>query len=297
MAKNKYYAVKKGRKTGIFNRWEDCKKQIEGFSGAVYKGFTNYEDAYNFVNGEIKDKEIKGKNTNQIEAYVDGSYFEEYNKYSYGCAILHKDEVIKLSGVGDNEKYVAMRNVAGEILGAMKSIEWAYENKYDLITVYHDYEGIERWANGSWKANKQGTKEYVAFIKKYRRYLKIEFQKVKAHSGNNYNDEADNLAKQAILNEVKESNIEEDAYDEMLKVFEKIMGNKDKTKNSIEFIFKQYRVSESKLKKFVKEIWALKGNDKKEIDRIYLAVDIQNSKIKWSIKTKEGKNEEFKIYI
>ncbi|MCY6355179.1 ribonuclease H family protein [Clostridium sp. ZS2-4] len=297
MAKNKYYAVKKGRKTGIFNSWEECKKQIEGFSGAIYKGFASYEDAYNFVNGEIKNKVTHKKNIKQIEAYVDGSYFEEYNKYSYGCVILKKDEVIKLSGIGENENYVVMRNVAGELLGAMKVIEWAYENNYDLITIHHDYEGIERWANGSWKANKQGTKEYVEFIRKYRQYLKIQFKKVKAHSGNVYNDEADNLAKQAILGEIKESIIEEKAFDERIKVFDKVMSSKDRTKNSIEFIFKQYRISESKLKKFVKEIWVLKGNDKNEIDSINLEVDIQNSKIEWSIKTKEGKNQEFKIYI
>ena len=41
MAKKKYYVVWKGIKTGIFSEWEECKKQVKGFSGAIYKSFNN----------------------------------------------------------------------------------------------------------------------------------------------------------------------------------------------------------------------------------------------------------------
>ena len=34
-----YYAVKKGRETGIFESWEECQKQITGLSGAEFKKF------------------------------------------------------------------------------------------------------------------------------------------------------------------------------------------------------------------------------------------------------------------
>jgi len=39
MSSKKYYAVLKGRKTGIFDSWEQCEEQIKGFSGALYKSF------------------------------------------------------------------------------------------------------------------------------------------------------------------------------------------------------------------------------------------------------------------
>ena len=32
----KYYAVKKGLKTGIFRTWDECKASVNGYSGAVY---------------------------------------------------------------------------------------------------------------------------------------------------------------------------------------------------------------------------------------------------------------------
>ena len=50
MAK-KYYAVKKGRKTGVFETWDECKQSVSGFSGAAYKSFTTREEASAFVNG------------------------------------------------------------------------------------------------------------------------------------------------------------------------------------------------------------------------------------------------------
>jgi ribonuclease HI len=45
----KYYAVKVGRKTGVFNNWEECKEQVEGFENAEYKSFSKLEDANNFL--------------------------------------------------------------------------------------------------------------------------------------------------------------------------------------------------------------------------------------------------------
>ena len=39
MAVKKYYAVKKGRETGIFDNWDKCKSLVMGFNGAIYKSF------------------------------------------------------------------------------------------------------------------------------------------------------------------------------------------------------------------------------------------------------------------
>lgn len=41
--KNKYYVVWRGRLTGIFNSWDECRKQIEGYEGAQYKGYPTLE--------------------------------------------------------------------------------------------------------------------------------------------------------------------------------------------------------------------------------------------------------------
>lgn len=43
--KKKYYAVLKGKTTGIFTTWADCERQVKGFSGAIYKSFKTREEA------------------------------------------------------------------------------------------------------------------------------------------------------------------------------------------------------------------------------------------------------------
>lgn len=45
MASRKFYVVFKGYQPGIYDTWEECKAQIDGFSGASYKGYSNCEEA------------------------------------------------------------------------------------------------------------------------------------------------------------------------------------------------------------------------------------------------------------
>lgn len=45
MAKKKYYAVLRGRQTGIFDSWADCEQQIADFSCAVYRAFKTRGEA------------------------------------------------------------------------------------------------------------------------------------------------------------------------------------------------------------------------------------------------------------
>ncbi|CAK7909739.1 hypothetical protein CAAN1_21S00320 [[Candida] anglica] len=46
-----YYAVSKGRTTGVFNSWEACKSQVYGFGGARYKKFDTVAEASKFAFG------------------------------------------------------------------------------------------------------------------------------------------------------------------------------------------------------------------------------------------------------
>ena len=45
----KYYAVKKGRKPGVYQSWAECKATVDGFPGAVYKSFKTREEAVAFA--------------------------------------------------------------------------------------------------------------------------------------------------------------------------------------------------------------------------------------------------------
>jgi ribonuclease HI len=39
--KTKYYVVWKGRKVGVFSSWDECARQVHGFTGARYKSFAS----------------------------------------------------------------------------------------------------------------------------------------------------------------------------------------------------------------------------------------------------------------
>lgn len=140
-----------------------------------------------------KDEAIK--KTIQPYSYVDGTY--KNGVYGYGGFIVDKNgERHILQGHGSDDDYVGMRNVAGEIKGAMAAIKYAIEHNFDSLLIYYDYNGIEYWATGKWQANKKGTMEYKDYVSKCP--VKLSFKHVKGHSGIAGNELADRLAKEAI---------------------------------------------------------------------------------------------------
>ena len=210
MAKKKIYAVRKGHKTGLFNTWAECQKATAGYSGAEFRGFTEKEEALAFLNMETtktvsgdKSKEAAGVvevPESMVIAYVDGSFEKSIGRYAFGCVLLTPDgQEIRESGSGSDPAGVAIRNVAGEMLGAMNAVKWAQENGYPAVEIRYDYEGVEKWVTGVWRAKTPLTSKYAAHMQEAAEQIKISFCKVAAHTGNHYNEEADQLAKSALL--------------------------------------------------------------------------------------------------
>lgn len=200
MAK-KYYAVRKGKQIGIFATWDDCKMQVEGYSGAEYKSFKTQEEAENY----LQCKNVGNTETieeqplvDAVEIYVDGSYCSETNAFSYGMIILQGTEEFRFSEKIDNSELAQMHNVAGEIKGAEAAMKYAVDHGIKKIIIYHDYEGIAKWCTGEWKATKSGTQAYKNLYNQIKEKVNIEFVKVAGHSNNKYNDIADELAKAAL---------------------------------------------------------------------------------------------------
>ena len=54
MAKKKFYAVKKGLTTGIFDTWEKCQAAVKGYPGAEFKGFATEEEARAYLDPEVE---------------------------------------------------------------------------------------------------------------------------------------------------------------------------------------------------------------------------------------------------
>lgn len=197
MAKKKVYAVRKGYTIGIFNSWEECKKNIDGFSGAEYKSYSTIEEAQAYIDGvDIAAKHVEqAADQNTVIAYVDGSFDADKRVYSFGCVLITPEmEIIKEYNCGNKEEALPSRNVAGELAGAMYAIKWTVEHGFKSIIIRHDYEGLSKWFSGEWKANSFVAIEYIEFLRTYKGLINISFEKITAHTNDKYNEEADRLA-------------------------------------------------------------------------------------------------------
>ena len=135
---------------------------------------------------------------NKAIAYVDGSYNPDENAFSYGCLLVIANEMKTFSEAFYNSEMSSMRNVAGEIVASTQAMLYCVSNNITELDLYYDYKGIECWCTGEWKTNKVYTQQYKDYYDSIKDILKVNFKKVKSHSGDKYNDEVDILAKKAL---------------------------------------------------------------------------------------------------
>ncbi|XP_072263668.1 ribonuclease H1 [Pyxicephalus adspersus] len=57
-----FYAVRRGRRPGVYNTWDECKQQVDRFAAARYKKFASEEEAWKFVreNDGVPSKSTEG---------------------------------------------------------------------------------------------------------------------------------------------------------------------------------------------------------------------------------------------
>ena len=124
----KFYAVKKGRKPGIYMSWDACKAQVMGFPNARYKGFKTKAEAEAFLNPDAN--ELMQIDEDTLVAYVDGSYDHSQKRFSYGMVLMHDGIERYFAYPYEDKELATMRNVAGEIKGSEAAMRFAKENGY-----------------------------------------------------------------------------------------------------------------------------------------------------------------------
>ncbi len=258
----KFYAVKSGRKTGVFTTWAECEKQVKGYKGARYKSFPTKEEAEEFINGYGSSRKVIRKD--DLNIYVDGSYSKRLKKAGFGCVFVINEVVIHTvakEAVIDVEE--DLWNVSAEIAGVLYAVEWAINNKYPTVNIFYDYEGLEKWYSKEWKANKKTTKNYVSKLNQLTENISVNFVKVKAHTGDTFNELADQLAKSAIDNVdilkndmkpiVNEVSNDSEADVMSLTDFYKIVGKMDEEKLKVKY--KGLIINDNAIIKIAKYFW------------------------------------------
>lgn len=142
------------------------------------------------------EKQKMNANELFLNIYVDGSHCSLENINGVGCVMVEKDKEIHT--ISKQTKGNDQWNVGAEIDSALTAVNWAMDNGYEAVIINYDYLGIEMWATGSWNANNPITSSYARRMREAAQHIDIRFRKVKAHSGNFFNDLADKMARQAI---------------------------------------------------------------------------------------------------
>ena len=252
-----YYAVHKGRKTGIYTSWTECKKQIDKYDGAIFKKFTDKTSAENFVkegfgenkkprcvvrkenddkknNIKIADETIEDE-TDKIFIYTDGSCIKFKNNISkggYGIYIPEKN--VKVSYPLLNQK---ITNNRAEMTAIIESIK--YLDEFDLlkkICIFTDSQYSMYIFNGTGERyEKNGFKNEgkdvpnIDLIKKLlelKRTYNIVLLKVRAHTDKKDkhslgNDVADKLAHEGSSTKDGINNIFKGEYDDIPEIIDK----------------------------------------------------------------------------
>ena len=69
MAKKKFFVVWEGKEPGIYRSWDECKRQIHGYGGALYKGFATEAEAreamtspcWDYIGKNAKEKKLSSE--------------------------------------------------------------------------------------------------------------------------------------------------------------------------------------------------------------------------------------------
>ena len=203
--------------------------------GHVNLYYSPKKDKFSLKSHELKDKSIvpdlkacwnppsslghTGTITKAItpgyQIYVDGSYIDD--AIGYGVVVLKDGKsVTELYGPVTDDALQSMRQVSGELQAVYESLAWCQANSVREISIFYDYAGIEKWATGEWNANKPATRAYVEFLRDCP--VTVHWRKIKSHSGDQWNDRADQLAK---LGARQSKNHKEGSRDPLVELHEK----------------------------------------------------------------------------
>ena len=209
MAK-KVYAIKEGFnfntnekiENKIVDTWAECLKYVKGVKGAKYKSFEDINEAKKFLNdaGDILKKEDNNYPKDCLHIYVDGSYNATTEEYSYGMVAVKNDVVLHIkSGAGKSDSAKNIRQIAGELEGAVKGVQYALSKGEKKVVIFHDYIGICYHATGFWDRKEESSKEYYNKMQKLMSSgIEVIFVKVDSHTGDLFNELVDEKCKEKL---------------------------------------------------------------------------------------------------
>lgn len=186
----------------IVNTWAECLSYVKGVKGAKYKSFEDINDANSYLNegNRMLKKSDENYPNDCLHVYVDGSYNAFDERYSYGMVAVRDNIVEHIeSGAGKGNSDRNIRQIAGELKGAVRAVEYAVEKGEKKLVIFHDYEGIAHHATGAWSRKEASSMEYYEKMQQLMKSgIEIIFVKVDSHTGDFFNELVDEKCKECL---------------------------------------------------------------------------------------------------
>ncbi len=147
--KQKYYVVWKGRKKGIFETWEECSRQVQGFPLAEYKAFGTREEAERAFRTGFEQYAGKPASSNKWlfspqppikdSLCVDAACSGSPGLLEYRCVQTTTGKSVFREGPFRNGT-----NNVGEFLALVQALTWLHKNHFSK-PVYTDSATAIAW--------------------------------------------------------------------------------------------------------------------------------------------------------
>ncbi len=152
--RKKYYTVWKGKRTGVFETWDDCKSQISNFEGAQYKSFPTFESAKIALKGNYKDYigNTKTFSSGLSESQLKQIGQPNYNSIAVDAASSGNPGIMEYRGVDTKSKkqlfhngpFQQGTNNIGEFLALVHGLAFLKQNNSNRI-LYTDSRTAMSW--------------------------------------------------------------------------------------------------------------------------------------------------------
>jgi ribonuclease HI len=213
--KEKFYAIKIGRRPGIYREWYGeggAEAQIKGFPNAIHKSFPTREDAESFLKSTIKKrprrKAVKKQpsdadfDENGIIIYTDGSCISNPGPGGYGVVILYGKSRKELSGgyrLTTNNRMELMACIVGlQTLEPPSSVILHSDSQYVVNGISKGW--AKKWKANNWMRNKKESAQNPDLWEQLLELCEkhdVNFVWVKGHAGNQENEICDQMANKA----------------------------------------------------------------------------------------------------
>ncbi len=211
----KIYAVACGRQTGLFDTWAECEKNVRGYPGAKFKGFTDKHEALAWLGNPAPtpqnptapyapDYPNNSATDNDVDyvIFTDGSCLKNPGAGGWAAVITET----KTGATRELKGGEAMTtNNRMEMCAAVNALATTAENA--RIKLYTDSQYLKNaftkywlrnWKRNGWQTstgepvkNRELWEKLDALVSSRH----INFQWVKGHAGNRYNERCDELAR------------------------------------------------------------------------------------------------------